>query len=160
MSTAYNGEIVVSVPVVRMRTYGNDTWPPWPLIPWSSLSFSVVQLVGLSQQDGRCPDVKRPNVVHGHLSYLFRSDSWMNTISRWWIRSAILRGRSLWEMRSVTTAPSSSGCPAGDGTGKVPKERRRLVLFDVDRRQSKIVFWWSSILIVQQVDIFAIDAME
>ena len=38
-------------------------------------------------------------------------------------------------MRSVTTAHSSSGCP---GTGKVPKKRRRLVLFGVARRQIKL----------------------
>ena len=33
----------------------------------------------------------------------------------------------------------SSGCPVGDGSDKVPKERRRLVLFSVTGRQSKIV---------------------
>ena len=82
VATAYNGEIVMSGQMVRMRSDGvvKTTFGLLDLqflLPLSLL-FSVVQLVGISQQVGRCPDVERANVV-GHLCYLFRPDSWMNT---------------------------------------------------------------------------------
>ena len=89
-----------------------------------------------SQQNDQCPYVKRPNVVAvvGHLAfYSGRIRGW--TQSRLWIRPVILRNHGHEGMRSVTTAHSSSGCP---GTGKVPKKRRRLVLFGVARRQIKL----------------------
>ena len=84
VATAYNGEIVMSGKMVRMRSDGvvKTTFGLLDLqflLPLSLL-FSVVQLVGISQQVGRCPDVERANVV-GHLCYLFRPDSLMNTKS-------------------------------------------------------------------------------
>ena len=83
VATAYNGEIVVSVRVVRMRSYGvvKTTFGLLDLQFLVPLSHSPSSSSSaLPRYAVRCPDVDRANIV-GHLGYPFRPDSWMTTKS-------------------------------------------------------------------------------